>query len=129
MKFMFTLLCVVSLLACVLLASAQAPSSSPKPGPEIKKLEAFIGRWNSDGDAKESPYGPAAKFSGTDTFEWVPGGFFVNHHWKGMQGSVAYDGFEIISYDSTKKMYMTRFFDNFGNSGAFTGGPSGNMWT
>ncbi len=31
------------------------------PGPELKKLDYFVGNWTSEGDAKPGPMGPAAK--------------------------------------------------------------------
>jgi hypothetical protein len=37
---------------------AQAPTL-PKPGPEQKKPEVFVGTWTYDGEAKKIAFGPA----------------------------------------------------------------------
>ena len=34
------------------LSLAQAPPESPKPGPEHKKLEYFLGTWKTEGEIK-----------------------------------------------------------------------------
>jgi hypothetical protein len=49
------------------------------PDPALKHLELFVGKWNTQGEIKASPYGPAGKIIGTDTYEWLPGGFFLVH--------------------------------------------------
>ena len=36
---------------------------------------------------------------------------------------------EVIGYDGHGKSYTSRFFDNFGNTGAFKGSVQGNTWT
>ena len=106
-----------------------APAAAPKPGPELKKLDMFVGKWKSEGEAQVSPYGPAGKLTSADSYAWMPGGFFMTHHWDVVQAGVAIKGMEVIGYDATKKVYLTRFFDNFGNSGWQTATVQGNTWT
>src|SRR5437879_5075347 len=107
---------------------AQAPS---KPGPEQKRLEVFLGKWISQGEAKASPYGLAGKITATETFEWLPGGFFMIHRSEGRQGTIDVKWTEIIGYDARKKMYTTHTFDNFGNAALWEGTWRGNtlVWT
>ena len=109
--------------------AAQAPVAAPKPGPELKRLDAFVGKWNTEGQAQASPYGPAGKLTAVDTFEWFTGGFFMSHHWDARQGAVQIKGMEMIGYDSRAKVYTSRFFDNAGNSGTFKATVQGNVWT
>lgn len=109
--------------------AAQSPSSVPKPGPEQKRLEVFLGRWNVDGEAQASPYGPAGKLTSIDTWAWMPGGFFMTHHWDSKQGGVEIKGMEVLGYDGRSKVYTSRFFDNLGNSGPWKGTVQGNAWT
>jgi Protein of unknown function (DUF1579) len=108
--------------------AAQSPTV-PKPGPEHKRLDAFVGKWNTEGQAQSSPYGPAGKVTSVDTFEWLPGGFFMPHHWDSRQGATEIKGMEVIGYDGRTKTYTSRFFDNLGNSGSFKAGVQGNVWT
>jgi hypothetical protein len=115
------------LFATVTIGAQSAPPS--KPGAEHQRLGAFVGTWNSDGQAQESPYGPAGKITAVDTFEWLPGGFFLSHKWDVKQGSAQFQGVEIIGYDSRNKAYMSRLFDSMGNSGTFRARVQGNAWT
>jgi hypothetical protein len=38
---------------------AQAPRVPPKPGPEHKKLEYFLGKWTVENEIKANEYVPA----------------------------------------------------------------------
>ncbi len=60
--------------------NTQASSQPPKPGPEHKRLDALVGKWKSDGRTIAGGDEPVIKISGTDAYEWLPGGFFLLHH-------------------------------------------------
>jgi hypothetical protein len=123
-------LVAVGIVGAVVAVSAQsAPIGAPKPGPEHKRLEVFLGKWTGTGQAQASPYGPAAPVSSTDTFEWLPGGFFMAHHWDVKQGATIIKGMEIIGYDPKAKTYTSTFFDNAGNTGVFKATVQGDTWT
>jgi Protein of unknown function (DUF1579) len=122
-------LCVLFLLVGGLALAAESPTAVAKPGPEHKRLDAFVGTWNTEGQAQVSPYGPAGKMTAVDKFEWMPGGFFMIHHWDARQGGVEIKGMEVLGYDSHSKVYTSRFFDNFGNSGPWKATVQGNAWT
>jgi uncharacterized protein DUF1579 len=51
--------CVVSLVGLPVALMAQAPPAAPKPGPEHKRLEYFVGKWTTEGEIKPSPMGPS----------------------------------------------------------------------
>ncbi len=108
--------------------TAQSPAGAPTPGAEHKRLEPFVGKWSIEGVAQASPYGPAGKLTSVDTFEWMPGGFFMTHHWDSRQGGVEIKGMEVIGYDSHSKGYTSRFFDNLGNTGSFKATSQGQTW-
>ena len=120
---------VVSLVVVPMALSAQSTLSAPKPGPDHKRLEVFVGKWNVEGQAQASPYGPAGKLTSVDTWEWMPGGFFMTHHWDSKQGGVDIKGMEVLGYDGHSKVYTSRFFDNLGNSGPWKATVQGNTWT
>jgi len=108
--------------------AGQAPAPQ-RPSPEHQRLAVFLGKWIFEGQAQASPYGPAGKVTSVDTFEWLPGGFFLEHHWDVKQAGTQIIGMEIIGYEGASKAYTSRFFDNFGNSGSIRGTLSGNIWT
>ena len=79
MKTRFTILtCMTLLLGIALTARTQV--ETPKPAPELKKLDYFAGTWTAEGEIKPGPLGPGGKFTGTNHVEWMDGGFFLVTH-------------------------------------------------
>lgn len=70
--------------------SERAAEMSPQAtaGPEHKRLEVFVGKWNQEGRAYDSPFGSAADISAVETFEWLTGGLFLVHRLEGQLGGV-----------------------------------------
>jgi len=108
---------------------AQAPAQMPKPGADHKKLEAFVGSWTYEGEAKKNPFGPAGKITGTDVYEMLPGGFFLQHRWdeKNPLGNVK--GTEIWGYNPLKKTYTYNYFSSLGEMGSGGITSMGNTWS
>jgi hypothetical protein len=110
------------------LAAAQAPPPA-KSGAELRRLEAFAGSWTTVGTTQAGHQSGAGKLVTTETFEWMPGGFFLVHRWDSQMGSTAVNGLEVIGFDSRTKSYTSRFFDSTGTSGTLRATPQGNAWT
>jgi hypothetical protein len=89
----------------------------------------FLGKWTQVGEAQASPYGPPGKVTSTDTYEWMPGGFFMLHRWEALQGAVEFKATEILGYDACNRVYTSHLFDNFGNSGSYKITLQRNTWT
>jgi hypothetical protein len=108
---------------------AQAPAP-PKPAPELKKLDYFVGKWKMDGDSKPGPMGPGGKMTMTQENAWMDGNFFVVGHSKfdapGMGGGVAtsYTG-----YKPDEKVYTYDEFNSMGEAEHSTGTLDGDTWT
>jgi hypothetical protein len=112
------------------LLSAQAPSQAPQPGPDVKKLEYFVGRWTSTGDFKPGPMGAGGKMTVTNNCEWFPGGFFVVCRSQGTTPMGSTQGLGILGYNTERKHYTYYAIDNSGMPpepvrGAF----AGDTWT
>lgn len=88
-------------------SSAQAPEQPPKPGPEHRRLDVFVGKWNMEGQQYDGPVGPAAKITAVDTYEWLTGGFFLVHRCEGRVGDSEAACIEIISHDVSSQSYPT----------------------
>ncbi len=116
------------LLIVTAIALGQAPAP-PKPGPEHKRLEAFVGTWTYEGQAKNNPFGPAGKITGTDVFEMLPGGFAVQHRWDERNPLGNVKGTEIWAYDPIKKVYTINYFSSLGETGSGTFTINANTWT
>ena len=111
------------------LAVAQAPPAPPKPGPEHKKMEYFLGKWTGDVDSKASDFGPAGKGKATETCAWLPGGFFLscNRTENGPMGEVKGTG--IMGFDANEKVYTYYGVDSTGGVFLSKGTVNGNVWT
>jgi hypothetical protein len=104
---------------------AQAPPESPKPGPEQKKLESFLGKWKVETEIKANRYVPAGKGITTETYTLGPGGFWVERR---AEGQIP-ETFGIIAYDSYAKAYVSYYASGVGLVGTGTGSVNGNTWT
>jgi hypothetical protein len=112
----------------VLAAVAQSQTPVPKPGPEYKAYDVWIGDWQYEGTSMAGPLGPAGKFSGKQTVRWVLNGFFVEFRTeeKGPQGTV--EVFEMDWYDAATKTYPYQSYANNGDTITAAGTVSGNVW-
>ena len=104
---------------------AQAPPAPPKPGPEHKKLEYFVGKWTVEGEIKANEYAPAGKGVSTETATLGPGGFYVECRNEGPLPT----RLAIIAYDSHAKVYTSYYASSVGLVGVGTGTVNGNTWT
>jgi hypothetical protein len=126
-KKMSTLSSVAVILICgfTALALAQAPPEGPKPGPEHKKLESFLGTWKVENEIKANEYVPAGKGVTTATVTLGPGGFCVESRAEGQIPRTD----AIIAYDSEAKVYTEFYASSVGLVGSGTGTVNGNTWT
>jgi uncharacterized protein YndB with AHSA1/START domain len=109
------------------LASAYA---GPPPGEEgRKRLEALIGRWRTEGETVASPSEPATRIAGTDTYEWLGGGFFVVHRVDVRVGDEHVEAIEIIGYDAASGTYPTHAFDSQGTATTYQMEERDGTWT
>jgi Protein of unknown function (DUF1579) len=108
------------------LSLAQAPPEAPKPGPEHKKLEYFVGTWKTEGEIKENGLVPAGKSVTTETYTLGPGGFFLEVDRP--EGQIPRTQ-GITAYDSHAKVYTTFYVNSAGLVGGGTGTVDGNTWT
>jgi hypothetical protein len=104
---------------------AQAPPAPPKPGPEHKKLEYFVGKWTVESEIKANEYVPAGKGVSTETYTLEPGGFYIEHLAEGQIPRTL----GIIAYDSHAKVYTSYYASSVGLVGVGTGTVEGNTWT
>ncbi|MFS0556800.1 DUF1579 family protein [Brevibacillus sp. 179-C9.3 HS] len=101
----------------------------PEPDPALSRLNVFVGKWMTEGLITESPSGPVAKLKAIDTYEWLPGGFFLIHHVDGMMGDKEVKTIEIIGYDASNQVYFTHAYDNQGSMGSYYANLLGRDWT
>jgi len=125
------LIVLLLMLAVPCLAFGQAQTAQPpKPGPEHQRLAALVGTWTTQGEAGESPFGPAEKWSGTIKSEWWAGSFAVVRHLE-EKSSVGGEirSLDVLTYDTTAKGYTWYYLDNQGGSGLAKGAIAGDVLT
>src|SRR5215469_11990984 len=82
---------------------------SPLPDPALKRLDILIGKWELKGRTINSN---EDNIFGWNTFEWIPGGFFLQS-----VGEINFKGLiikslEIIGYDPESKTFPSHVYSN-----------------
>jgi len=119
--------------ALLILVSISAWAQMPTaPGPEVKKLDYFVGTWTSEGTVSQGPWGAGGKFSSTDSSEWMDGNFFVVSHGDfRLPAEIGGAGKElaVMGYDANQNLYTYDSFNSEGMRSTSTGTLSGDTWT
>ena len=113
----------------VLMTAAVAQMGPPKPGPEVKKLDTFVGTWTLDGTMKPGMMGPGGSMTENEKCEWMEGGFYVVCHseYKSSMGNGS--GLSVMGYSTDDKAYTYREFNSFGEFEDSKGSVDGDTWT
>lgn len=101
----------------------------PEPDPALRRLNVFVGKWKTEGQIIKTPSNPAASISGTDIYEWLPGGFFLIHRVDVHMGEEEVKAIEVIGYDDSSQTYPMHSFDNNGNYDLLQAKVHDNKWT
>jgi hypothetical protein len=89
------------------------PDRAPTPSPQTRRLGVLVGRWRSEGHIVGDDPVP---ITGTDIYEWLPGGFFLVHHVDVVIGQQQVQAIELIGeYDPASDAFTARAYDNLGN--------------
>lgn len=98
----------------------------PKPDPALRRLDFLMGTWQLDGKTDPAFEGPAMKVTGTYSFEWLHGGFFLAQRWdtvfgdpaggpsEELPGGAVQKGIMFYGYDADTGKYRTHYFDGNG---------------
>lgn len=97
--------------------------------PELSHLNSFVGIWETAGEVRSDPSGPAVKFKAGDSYEWLPGGYFLFHRFDAEMPGGKVVGIEIIGYDKDKDAYTMHAFDSQGNADVMEGHFEMDNWT
>jgi uncharacterized protein DUF1579 len=116
------------LAAALLLAAAMAQTAAPKPGPELKKLDVFVGTWTIDGTMKPGMMGSGGTMTENEKCEWMEGGFYLvcNTDYKSSMGNGV--GLSVMGYSADDKIYTYRQFGGTGEFEDSKGRVDGDTW-
>ena len=105
---------------------AAAPATA-QPGPEHKKMDPLVGRWQVEVDVKAAGTMPASKASGSETCEW-----FANLHVvcrsEATGAAGLYKAMRTISYVPALKQYASYTVDSLGYASLALGQVTGSTW-
>ena len=126
MKTPFAILTMTLLLGIAV--SSPTQKQTPKPAPELKKLDYFAGTWIVEGEIKPGFMGPGGKFTGTNRVQWMDGAFFLMTHseFNGAFGKGSETSY--MGYDSNEKMYTYDSFNSLGEADHAKGNVDGDTW-
>ena len=87
----------------------QLEDEIPQPDPALKALDVLIGTWDLKGHTLDSD---EDDITGWNTFEWLPGGFFMKS-----TGEINFKGaliqsLEIIGYDPENHTFPSNVYSN-----------------
>ena len=120
---------VLFITTLLITAAAFAQMGPPKPGPELKKLDYFLGTWTSEGEAKPGPMGPGGKFTESGHGEWMDGGFFLVIHSDFKGGTMGNaTGTAYMGYNADEKVYTYDAFSSMGENIHAKGTLDGDTW-
>ena len=102
-------------LVCIILSNISLAQSTNKPAGELRKLDYFVGTWVVEGEFKDGVMGPSGKITGTDRYEWMPGGYFLALHsdFKSPEEDGAI--LAIVGYDKQNDIYTYYAFSSKGD--------------
>ena len=97
-------------------ANKQTTPKASKPDRALKRLDVLVGKWITEWRVKDGKKENPFQLIGTDTYEWLPGGFFLVHKVDVRMEDGPYQVTEMIGgYDAKSKTYPMRSFDSQGN--------------
>jgi hypothetical protein len=107
---------------------SQDPHAKRQPGAPEKKLEVFVGRWKVEGKNHAlAPNDPETPVSGEESYELLPGGFFLLSRFEHRAANSAHVGTSVIG--SAQDQYRLDSFDNLGYHRTYELSAEGQVWT
>jgi hypothetical protein len=95
---------------------------------KLKPLRKLVGTWQTTGKVHATPTSREVTITGTDTYTWLPGEYFLLHTVDVHMGEEHNQTHEIIGYEEGKDFFFTHYFDNKGKSGAMIIMVSEPLW-
>ena len=81
----------------------------PAPDPALKRLDQLVGSWTMKGRTLDSD---EDNISGRVTFEWLPGGFFLQQRFEMDFAGFEIQSLELIGYDPETEAFSSLVYSN-----------------
>jgi hypothetical protein len=85
------------------------PQQPPQPDPALKRLEPLVGTWDITGRTLDSE---DDNISGRLTFEWLPGGFFLQQRIEMNFAGLEIKSMDLIGYDPETGAFSSLAYSN-----------------
>jgi hypothetical protein len=85
------------------------PQGLPEPDPALKRLDRFVGTWTMKGRTLASNEDDVF---GQTTFEWLPGGFFLQQRFEATFMGMEIRSLELIGYDPSRGTFPSTVYSN-----------------
>lgn len=120
---------MISAAFLILILPAFSQNEMPKPGPELKKMDVFVGSWNLEGEMKPTSMGPGGKMTESEKCEWMEGNFFLvcRADYQSSMGNGS--GLAVMGFSSDDKAYTYREYNSWGESMESKGSIGDDTWT
>jgi hypothetical protein len=122
------LLGIIIVLAFAMPCLAQT-AQPPKPVPEVQKLAYYVGTWQVESEVKTGYSFPAGTYSGTQTCEWLAGGFHVVCRDEGTTPAGKVSELSIFAYDADARAYVNYGISSLGEANSSKGSVAGSTLT
>jgi hypothetical protein len=117
------------LLPVVLFACVSWAQTARAPDPELKKLDYFVGTWNTTGNMQTGPSGGGGTVSATDKISWQGGQFFLIGQSEFTTPMGKGSELAVWGYDPGRKVFTYDSFSSDGEHEIGTGRFDGATWT
>ena len=91
------------------MAEDSAQPQMPTPDPALKRLDRYVGTWAMEGHLVGSDDNT---IKGLGTFEWLPGGFFLQQRLELDFMGLMIDSLELIGYDPETQAFPSTVYSN-----------------
>jgi len=123
---------IVLILCLILIAVSPVAQMGGPPGPEVKKLDYFVGTWTTDGTIAQGPWGMGGKFTATASTDWLPGSFFLESKSESqMPPEIGGENKAVLimGYDGQQNTYTSDRYSSLGQHETSKGTLAGDTWT
>jgi hypothetical protein len=96
---------------------------------DYKQLNKFVGKWDTTGRVLSTDKTPEVEITGTDTYEWLPGEFFLLHEADVHMGTERNQTLEVIGFSQRPGEYTMQYYDSKGDSGKMIASVQNDSWT
>lgn len=111
-------------------AAMEAMAKAGTPGEPHKKLDAFVGTWNTKITMWMAPNAPPMTSTGTSENRWAMAGRYLEQRFKGDFMGTPFEGIGYTGYDNVKKQYWGTWMDSMSTGMMMATGwmPDGKTW-